>query len=591
MPHRENKIIIKGEVARRSIEAGAFEVFDSVATTYGPMSGNVGIQKNWGLGRITHDGVTVAREIFLKNDAENFGATHLSAASKKTNEAAGDGTSATVILGYTVLSLANRQVFSRRNPMLMKRGIIRAALDAKDAIDAMKRPILDAKDGKTPEGLIKVATISASGDAAIGALIADTVHRVGKGVTIEEYAGLNVEQEIVEGFYYDQGWASPHLSAVIESEDANPVRVLITERSITKVAELFPLLKKLDDARNTKLVIVGSVTGPALTMVTDFVRNNQLEIGISQSPIFGQQRSEFLLDVATVTGGKVVTNLGENISLDLLGKCGRAVYNQKSTTLFSGQGDPEQVMTRIDETEAKLKAETVDVVREHMTSRLAKLRGKIGLIRVGGATESEVKEKKDRVDDAVHATQAAQEDGIVAGGATALLEVRRRLLEKLGATAPVPVVSRVVVRETDMARGSTVIQDHARGVMIIENPTDVQFAPGAAQTDMQPDELEGYRVVLDAFLEPFKVLMTNSGQSADYNLEMVLEAGYGFGYNAEAPTKKPVDLWEAGVVDPAKVIKLEIENGCSVAAELVTTKSVIAHVDLAKVEQIEDEDV
>ncbi len=551
MPHRENKIIIEGDAARKGIQEGARKTYSSVKATFGPMSSNVGIQKNWGLGRITHDGVTVAREIHLRDDAENFGAEHLAEASKQTNNAAGDGTSATVILGYHILNLANRQVFSGRNPMQMKRGIRRAAKDAVAIIDELKTPIdIETDEGKAK--LIQVATISASGDAAMGQLIADTVGKVGKGVTIEEYPGMNVEREIVEGFHYDSGWASPHLSQIIQAEEdgANPVSVLVTDKHITKLEDIFPLMQILVKANRSKLIVVGKVTGSGLGVAVSNVRESagSFEMAISESPIYGQQRVEFLQDVATFTGAKLVAN-PRTATLADLGKATKVVLTQKATTIFGGQGDPEQIASRISDIKAKLKKETVDVVRMHMENRLAKLTGRVGVIYVGGATETEVKEKKDRVDDAVHATQCALEDGIVPGGGTTLVEVARRL-------------------------------EHLP-----------HQSKRAGAVTMHPDELEGYRVVIEAFRMPFQVLMQNSGQPAEYNLEMLKEAGYGFAYDAEHPTKKPVDVWEAGVLDPAKVIKLEVENGCSIAGELVTTETVIAHEDLSKVEQIEDQDV
>lgn len=539
MPHRENKKFLFDDDARNAILAGARITYRSVRGTFGPMSSNVAIQKNWGPARFTHDGVTVAREVQLENDEQNIGAEALAMASKKTMEVAGDGTSATVILGYHVVRLANMSVAAGRNPMLMKRGITRAALDAKDLVDTLKKPI----EGKQ---LAQVATISASGNAAIGELIAEVVGKVGNGVTIEEYPGLNVEKELVDGFYIDKGNASPQLASIIDSEETNPVSVLVLEKHLTKPDTIHPLFRKLfTDFKRTKLLIVGSVSGAALDWIVECMRQTTWEVGIVDSPMYGQQRSEFLMDVCAATGAKLVPASAKELKVADLGKVRQVSLTSRSATLVEGGGDPELVMSRIEDIRTNLKTETNEVIRMQMESRLAKLQGRIGIIRVGGATEAELKETKDRVDDAVHAAQGAIEDGIVAGGATTLVKVSQQLLGRVE----------------------------------------------SGQTGLElPDEVEGYRVAAEALKQPFVDLMRNSGQRPEYNLAMVEESAYGMGYHAERPTDAPIDLLEAGVVDPAKVIKYEVENGLSIAAELVVTETTISHVALANVEQIEGED-
>lgn len=538
MPHREAKQIVVGDAARDGILAGSKQTYDAVRETFGPLSGNVAIEKVWGQPRITHDGVTVAREVLVEDSVQNIGAVLLAEASKQTNDTAGDGTSATVILGYTIHELSHRSVKSGRNAMMMKRGILKAGRDAKDVIDELAVDV-NAKE------LAQIATISASGDKALGALIADTVHRVGAGVTIEEYNGLNVEQEIVEGFYFDRGFASPQLQPIITTEDeSNPVCVLVLEKAVNKVSDIFPIMETMAKAKRTKLLIVAAASGHALNFAVSNVMQGNFEVCIVDSPIYGQQRIEFLMDVAAVTGAKVVPAGAKAPTLADLGKCDRVAVTSKSTTIVAGNGDPEVVIGRIEEINTQLKTEANEVIRKQMESRRAKLKGKIGIIRVGGATEVDMKETKDRVDDAVKASQAAQLEGMVAGGGTALVHVSSVLRDNL--------------------------DDDATGLI-------------------HQDEIEGYRIVVEALKAPFTQLMLNSGQPADYNLKMVQKAGYGKGYNAELHTENPVNLFTAGVVDPALVIKMEVENATSVAAELVTTNVAITHLKLDKLEEIEEE--
>lgn len=552
MPIRENKLIISGPALRAGIQAGAEKTYQAVGSTFGPMSGNVAIQKNWGLARITHDGVTVAREIMVSDSVENIGATILAEASKKTLETVGDGTSATVILGYHILALANQSVASGRNPMLIKRGIIKAALDAKRELDSLKKEVIPTEEDPVPAILTQVATISASGDKAIGALVANVVAKVGNGVTIEEYNGLNIEEEIIEGYYFESGYAAPQLSQIMKTEDGQPVQVLVVQASLSRTEDIFPFIKKMYDQGKKKLLVVGRVHGHALQTAIAQVMSGGFEVCMVDSPIAGQQRSEFLQDVAAVTGARLLANLTKDAKFSDLGTIDRVTTTSRSTTLFAGGGDPEQVSERLAGIQAALKTETVEVVRMHLDNRQAKLKGCIGLIRVGGATPVELKEKKDRVEDAVKATQAALAEGVVAGGATALIEVSRLL-----SAGPKGVVTGVY----DTPDQSTL-----------------------------PDEVEGYRIVTEALKRPFHVLMENSGQEPGYNLKMAQKAGYGWGYHAERPTEDPIELFPAGVLDPAKVIKMVVENGCSVAAELVTTVTAIVHEDLEKVETIEDQD-
>lgn len=580
MPHRENKFIVRGTELRTLLQEGAHETYETVGATFGPMSGNVIIQKNWGLARLTHDGITVAREIFLSDSVKNAGATLLASASKKTLETVGDGTSATVILGYTILALANKAATSGRNPMLMKRGIIRAAIDAKREIDNLKQEIVVPENATDPNQLEQIATISASGDKAIGSLVAETVNRVGKGITIEEYNGLNIEKQIVEGYYFESGYVAPQLSTMIETDKDGQAYVVVVSNTLSRVEDVFPFIKKMFDENKRKLLIVGRVNAHAIETLTAQVMNGAFEVTVADAPIAGQQRIEFLNDVAAITGARLLPNL-TNAKFSDLGKIDKATLTSRSTTIFGGAGDPEQVLVRMEAIKQQLKDETIEVLRMHLENRLAKLNGKVGLIQVGGATPTEVKEKKDRVDDAVKAAQAAIQEGIIAGGGTALVEVSRRLeMEK----------SELFINR-DAIDDLTDIQD--KGYISVEgNVRDAvtRVYDNRPSTSMLPDELEGYRIVIEALKEPFRVLMENSGQMPDYNLKMVQKAGYGFGYHAERPTEDPINLFDAGVVDPALVLKMVVENGCSIAGDLITAKAGIFHEDLEKVEDIEMED-
>jgi len=589
MPIRENKNIISGPVLRSGIQEGARKAYEAVGATFGPMSGNVIIQKNWGLARITHDGVTVAREVFLPDSVENAGATILSDASKKTLETAGDGTSATVILGYHILELANKSVVSGRNAMLMKRGISRAAVDAKAIIDTLKTDVQrnDKKPDETPKELIQVATISASGDEAIGNLVAETVSKVGNGVTIEEYNGLNIEKEVVEGYYFENGYAAPQLSQVIETVGTAQLRVLVVQGTVSRVEDIFPFLEKMVNAGFRKLLIVGRIHGHALQCAIAQVMAGKFEITIADAPIAGQQRGEFLQDVCAMTGARLLSNLDAQAKMGDLGKAERVVLTSKSTTIFGGQGDPEAVENRLAGIREQLKNETIEVVRMHLETRQAKLKGRVGIIRVGGATPTEVKEKKDRVDDAVKATQAALEDGIVAGGATTLIEVSRQLQQRM--EAPILAYAAEAVDDVEAAK---LVKKASRSTVTVKGDpkTAVTLIGPSGSSTWLSDEIEGYRIVVEALKAPFRVLMQNSGQEPASNLKAVQKAGYGWGYHAERPTEEPIELFPAGVLDPAKVLKMVVENGCSTAAELLTVNAGIFHVDLEKVEEIEGQD-
>lgn len=527
MPRGEVKVIVKGDEARKKILAGSKAVYDAVKETYGPVSGNVAIQKNYGAAVVTHDGVTVAREVFLEDEAEDVGAGLLVQASEKSNEVSGDGTSATVMLGHHIIDKANKRVAAGVNPMALRRGIENAATFVKNEIDKLATPVEDAN-------LAHVATISAS-DPEVGKLVADTVIRVGGvGITVEEYEGLGVIQEVVDGLYFERGWTMPHFVTDRSTEEAvhQNVSVLILEKHVKQNQDIIPIIEMVYAQTEQKtLFIVGKVEGQALETCALTNMAGKVKICVVSAPVYGDQELPFLEDVAVMTGGQVVPSSlpADKVTKEYLGSAKKTIVTKTTTTILGPQGIKEDVDSRIELVKEQLKSDKYSAFqKERMEMRLSKLQSKIGIIRVGGATETEVKEMKFRVEDAVHATRAAREEGIVPGGATTL------------------------------ARLSAVL--------------DAPFTP---LDDLDRDEAEGFKVVIEALAEPFKQLMTNAGEDGGYRLAQVLNSKAGYGFNVKYMTAEPTLLLESGVIDPAKVIKSVVENACSAAGIAITIPLII----------------
>lgn len=522
MARGEAKNIIHDDEARDAILRGADKVYKAVAATYGPTSGNVAILRNYGDPLITHDGVSVAREVFCADGAEDVGAALLTQASKKSNDVSGDGTSATVILGYHILQKAHRAHTAGANPMALRRGIEKAAAEIIKDLNKLAVPIDDKE-------LPKIASISA-GDAEVGKLVADTVTKVGGvGITVEEYDGLGVLQDVVDGLYFEKGWALPHFVTDRVSEEAvhENVNILVLEKKASQNQDIVPIIEMVYAKLEHKtLLVVGNVDGQALETCALTNLHGKVRICVVKPPVYGDQELPFLEDVATMTGGTLVTSSlsADKVTPAMLGFAKKIIVAQDSTTIFDGQGDLEQVQNRIDILNKQLLDEKyTSFQRERMEFRLAKLQGKIGIIKVGGATEAEQKELKFRVEDAVHATRAAKEEGILPGGGTALAKLS----------------------------GSDVV------------------------AGLTKDEAIGYNAVLEALTEPFVQLMTNAGQEGGFRLKQLLDASAGFGFNVMAMTDEPVDMIEAGVVDPLKVIRNVVENAASAAKTAITIPTVI----------------
>lgn len=519
MARGEAKIFTKGDEARRKILAGAQTVYEAVSATYGPVSGNVAIQKNYGMPVVTHDGVTVARDVICKDPVEDVGAGLLVQASEKSNSVSGDGTSATVLLGYHIMDKANKRIAAGSNPMLLRRGIDRASMWLKEELDKLATPVPESE-------LANVATISAS-DPEVGKLVADTVLKVGGvGITVEDYEGLGVYQEVVDGLYFEKGWELPHFVTDRATEEAvhENVSILLYEKTLKQNQDIVPIIEMVyNNTEHKTLLIIGKVEGQALETCALTNLHGKVKICVVKPPVYGDQELPFLEDVAVMTGGKLIQSSmpADKVTAEFLGSARKVIVTKGNTTIFDGHGAKEDVMNRIDMVNEQLKDPKYSTFqKERMEMRLAKLQGKIGIIKVGGATETEQKEMKFRVEDAVHATRAAKEEGIVPGGATTLARLSRLNIEGVA------------------------FESH--------------------------DEREGVRVVLEALQEPFKQLMTNAGEDGGYRLNQMLDADTGKGFNVRAMTKVPIELIPAGVIDPVRVVKSTVENACSAASIAVT---------------------
>lgn len=521
------KTLHSEQETREKILNGARAAYDQARKVYGPTSGNVALEKSYGQAIISHDGVTVLREIKLPDPVENIGAELIIQASKKTNDTVGDATTGTSILAFNVFEKANKRLAAGYNPMALRRGIDKAAVWVKEQIDQVSVPVDD------DEKLRQVAVISC-GNEAEGRLVADTLIKVGKrgGVTIQEFPGVELEREIVEGFYFEKGWSdvrfvTHHETLEAKYEDAC---VLVIEKRLHNVADIIPLvngvLTEMIQSGQRKLLVIGDVTGSALATLIDNKLKGVLETVVTSAPVYGDQKVGFLQDVAALTGATFISDGSplDTVTLEDLGTAAQVIVTQDSTSIIGGGGDQEQVQRRVDALLEQLAKETSAFRKERMEMRLAKLSGKIGLIKVGGATEVEQRERKFRIEDAVAATKAAREEGIVPGGATTLLRIST--LDSVIATCT------------------------------------------------SADEMQGMAAVLEALQEPFRVLATNAGVDAGYILRKVLESPAGYGYDMKNPVE-PVDLMQAGIIDPTKAIKQTVENACSVAGMAITTSGAI----------------
>jgi len=529
------KILKYKEEARTKLLEGMRQVNEAVATTLGPKGRNVSLDKKWGAPSVVHDGVTVAKEIELEDPFENMGAALIKEAASKTNDDAGDGTTTSTILTYAIASKGMKNITAGANPMLLKRGIERAVAEVIAEIDKRAKPI----KGKTE--IAQVATMSAA-DSEIGTMIAEALEKVGKDgvVTVEEGKGLQLEKEFKEGMEFDKGYASAYFVTIperMEAEVEDPY-ILITDKKVSAVSDILPFLENIVKVTKNFVIIADEIEGEALaTLVVNRLRGTFNALAV-KAPGFGDRRKAMLEDIAILTGGTFISeDTGRKLDSVTAEDCGRAdkVWADKENCrIIGGKGNPKQIQARIEQIKNEIKATTSDFDKEKLQERLAKLSGGVVQINVGAATEIEMKEKLERVKDAVEATKAAMESGIVPGGAITLLNI-------------------------------------AQGMKLEKMEKD----------NVSKDEAIGYEVVKEALEVPFTTLIFNSGFDPGELIAKAREvSGQGMGFDINklesTATAEPVDLVKAGIVDPAKVVKDALRNGASVASMVLSTECLVA---------------
>ncbi|HOC23454.1 MAG TPA: chaperonin GroEL [Anaerolineaceae bacterium] len=526
------KQLVFSEEARRSLKNGIDIVANAVVTTLGPKGRNVAIDRKYGSPTITHDGVTVAKEIELKDPFENMGAQLLKEAATKTNDIAGDGTTTSTVLAHAMVTEGLKNLAAGANPMLLKRGIEAASKAVAESIHDQAIMIT------TKEEIASVATISAQ-DSEIGNLIADVMDKVGKDgvITVEESKGLEFETEYVEGMQFDRGYISPYFITDSEHMEANieDPYILIYDKKISAAADIVPLLEKLVQVGKREILIIAEdVDGEALaTLVLNKIRG-MLNVIAVKAPGFGDRRKAMLQDIAILTGANVISEETgrklETATIEDLGRAEKVTSDKENTTIVGGKGDPKAIKARIEQIRVEIENTTSDYDREKLQERLAKLSGGVAIIRVGAATETELKEKKHRVEDALSATRAAVEEGIVAGGGVALLNA-------------------------------------------IEALKDIQMDSQDAQI--------GVNIVRHALTVPMRHIAENAGMDGSVVVETVrqkqaAEGNKHIGYNVL--TEEYGDMVTGGVIDPAKVTRGALENAASIAAMILTTEALITDI-------------
>ncbi len=531
------KKVFYDDDARRRVLEGARILYDAVKTTMGPKGRNVVISKSYGNPTVTHDGVTVAKGVEIADvDDETLGykvgAELIKQAANKMNDVAGDGTTTVTVLTYHILNEANKLIAAGHNPMLLRKGLEAAA---HDVLSNLKGE--DIKSDK--KRVAQVATISA-GDAEIGNLIADVIDKVGKDgvVTVEEGQGLALESEVVEGFTFDKGFVSPYMVTDTTRMEAvyDKPAVVITDKKISSIQEFLPLLEKLAQAGKKDLILIAEdVEGEALgTLILNRLKGvfNTLAV---KAPSFGDRRKDILNDIAILTGATVITEdrgmTFENVELDVVGSARKVIVNKDETTIIEGAGEVNEINARIKQIDAQAVAATSEYEKENFDKRRAALSGKVAVIKVGGATETEIEEKKFRVDDAVAAVKAALEEGIVAGGGVTLINAAQ-------------TIDTTTVGNTG------------------EDVTSLTF---------------GKQLLRNALQQPFRILMENAGENPDEWIPQIAKAKAGQGVDVNNPTKL-VDLKSVGVIDPARVTKEAIQNAVSVAGTAITMGALVVEV-------------
>ena len=521
-----SKILKFDEEARRGLEAGVNKLADAVKVTLGPKGRNVVLDKKFGAPTITNDGVSIAREVELEDSFENMGAQLVKEVATKTNDIAGDGTTTATVLAQALVREGLRKVAAGANPMSLKKGIEKAVSAAVDAIAEQSVRVDDSKDQ-----IANVAAISAA-DAAIGEVIAEAIDKVGKDgvVTVEESNTFGMDLDFVEGMQFDKGYLSPYFVTDPERQEAilEDPYLLFNQGKISSVQDLLPLLEKVMQSGKTLLIIAEDVEGEALaTLVVNKIRGTFNSVAV-KAPGFGERRKAMLEDMAVLTGGQVVSEeVGlkiEGVSLDMLGTARKVVITKDDTTIIEGAGEASAVEGRIAQIKREIDETDSDWDKEKLQERLAKLAGGVAVVQVGAATEVELKEKKHRIEDALSATRAAIEEGVVAGGGTALLRSRSAIESVIG--------------------------------------------------DLEGDEETGARIVHVSLEAPARLIADNAGYEGAVKVREIEMASGSTGLNAA--TGELVDLVEAGVIDPAKVTRAALQNAASIAALLLTTEALVA---------------
>jgi chaperonin GroEL len=518
------KIIAFDEEARRGLERGMNALADAVRVTLGPKGRNVVLEKKWGAPTITNDGVSIAKEIELEDPYEKIGAELVKEVAKKTDDVAGDGTTTATVLAQALVREGLRNVAAGANPIALKRGIEAAVSAVAEELAKL------AKDVETKEQIASTASISA-GDPTVGEIIAEAMDKVGKEgvITVEESNTFGLELELTEGMRFDKGYISPYFWTDPERMEAvlDDPYILIANQKISAVKDLLPVLEKVMQSGKPLLIIAEDAEGEALaTLIVNKVRGTFKSVAV-KAPGFGDRRKAMLVDIATLTGGQVISEeLGlklENVTVDLLGRARKVVVTKDETTIVDGAGDADQIQGRVNQIRAEIEKSDSDYDREKLQERLAKLAGGVAVIKVGAATEVELKERKHRIEDAVRNAKAAVEEGIVPGGGVALIHAGKSAFEKL---------------------------------------------------DLSSDEATGANIVRVALDSPLRQIAVNAGLEGGVVVEKVRTLPVGHGLDAQ--TGEYVDLLAAGIIDPAKVTRSALQNAASIAALFLTTEVVVA---------------
>lgn len=527
------KTLLFGEEARRSMQAGVDKLANTVKVTLGPKGRNVILDKKFGSPLITNDGVTIAREIELEDAYENMGAQLVKEVATKTNDVAGDGTTTATLLAQAIIREGLKNVTAGANPILIRNGIKIAVEKAVEEIQKISKPV----NGK--EDIARVAAISAA-DEKIGKLIADAMEKVGNEgvITVEESKSMGTELDVVEGMQFDRGYVSAYMVTDTEKMEAvldNPL-VLITDKKISNIQDLLPLLEQIVQAGKKLLIIADDIEGEAMTtLVVNKLRGTFTCVGV-KAPGFGDRRKEMLQDIATLTGGVVISDeVGGDLkeaTLDMLGEAESVKVTKESTTIVNGRGNSEEIKNRINQIKLQLEATTSEFDKEKLQERLAKLAGGVAVVKVGAATETELKESKLRIEDALAATKAAVEEGIVPGGGTAYVNV---------------------INE------------------VAKLTSDIQ------------DEQVGINIIVRSLEEPMRQIAHNAGLEGSVIIEKVKNSDAGVGFDALRGEYK--DMIKAGIVDPTKVTRSALQNAASVASTFLTTEAAVADIPEKEIPQ------